>query len=36
MSLFDTVSTVIERDPFLAIIFCLVVWWVVEEWRGSS
>ena len=36
MSISSAVSTVIARDPFLAIIFCLVVWWVVEEWRGSS
>jgi len=24
-------STVIMRDPFLAVIIALVVWWIIEE-----
>ena len=24
-------STVIMRDPFLAVIIALVVWWLLEE-----
>ena len=24
-------STVISRDPFLAVIIALVVWWIIEE-----
>lgn len=31
MSLFDAISTVITRDPFLAAIVALVIWWVIEE-----
>ena len=36
MSLSDLLYTVITRDPFLVAIIALVVWWVLEEWRGSS
>lgn len=24
-------DTVITRDPFLAVIIALVIWWVIEE-----
>lgn len=36
MSLSELISTVITRDPFLAVIIALVVWWVLEEWLRSS
>lgn len=36
MSLSEQIYTVIARDPFLIAIIALVVWWVLEEWRGSS
>ena len=35
MSLFETFSTVIARDPFLVAIVALVIWWVIEEIRDG-
>lgn len=35
MSPFEFIHTVMQRDPWGALVLALVVWWVLEEIRDT-